>query len=120
MPRTDLPESLRRLVEKEPGAHPEVVYRRLHNQGRLTASVHGSHVRVTVSLRTWWARLMDWTPTDAQLRQIERVWRRTASAASLWLNVLTICSAVYLLLVIGQAFLPGGAVERVLGGIHGH
>ena len=100
------------------GPHPDIIYRRTHSQGRLTASVHGSHVHVTVSLRSWWTRLLDWTPSDALLRRAAGLYRRTASICDLWCTVAIVCALVYFIAVIGQAFLPGGAVERVLGGPH--
>jgi len=116
---TEFPDSLRRLVDKTPGANPEIVYRRTHSQGRLTASVHGSHVHVTVSLGALWARLMDFTPTDRQLDHFARLVRRTTSVCKLWCGIAFASALIFLAIEIGAAFLPGGAVERVLGGLHG-
>jgi hypothetical protein len=57
-----------------------------------------------------------WTPTDAQLRRITELIFRSESVCDLCLKVVTIAIAIYLAVEIGAAFLPGGAVERVLGG----
>jgi hypothetical protein len=55
-------------------------------------------------------------PTDAQLRRITELIFRSESVCDLCLKVVTIAIAIYLAVEIGAAFLPGGAVERVLGG----
>jgi hypothetical protein len=73
---------------------------------------HQSHPR----LRRRWAALMTFTPSDEQLRRISDRLRRVGGICDLWLKVFVILAAVYLFAEFGAAFLPGGPVERLLGG----
>jgi len=57
-------------------------------------------------------RLLNWTPTDAQMRAICAIGRRFDSC----LKAAVILTGLYLAIEIASAFLPGGPVERVLGG----
>jgi hypothetical protein len=88
----------------------------LDDEGTLTTQVRGSHVEIKVRLRAWWAFAMAWSPTDAQLRRMAELLRRTCSICDLWLKVAVIAAALYLAASILPAFLPGGAVERIFGG----
>jgi hypothetical protein len=112
----DIPETLRNYLDREANTHPEIVYRRRHAQGRLTASVHGSHVHVTVSLRRWWQAWMNLIPTDEQFCDAaEWLVGKLANGRKL-LGLGAVVMFIYLAIEIGSAFLPSGAVERVLGG----
>lgn len=68
------------------------------------------------SLRRSWNRLMTWTPTDEQLRQIVSRATRFLRVCNSVLNVAVIVAVIFLVVEIGLAFSRGGAVERVLGG----
>jgi len=108
----NLPEeysSLRRILDLDPGPRPNILYDRSHEQGRLTASVHGSHVRITVSLRTWWARLMDLRISDVEIE-------RTCTIAGIWLRVAFLAGVIFLACEIVPAFFPGGPVDRIKAG----
>jgi hypothetical protein len=59
---------------------------------------------------------MTFTPSDEQLRRISDRLRRVGGICDLWLKVFVILAAVYLFAEFGAAFLPGGPVERLLGG----
>jgi hypothetical protein len=59
---------------------------------------------------------MNWSPTDAQLRRLAERLIRLSKVASRILHVAAILAALVVALEIGMAFLPGGAVSRVLGG----
>ena len=66
--------------------------------------------------RTPWQRLMTWTPTEQQLRRMSARLTRWGRVCSRTLDAAVVLVAIYLLVEIGRAFLPGGAVERILGG----
>jgi len=93
----DFPESLAHLVD-DPGPHPEIVYRRQHAQGQLTASVHGSHVNVPVSLRRRWALLVDLL-RDPELHELLA---RYLLSSDFWVRVCVTAAAAY----IAFEFLP--------------
>jgi hypothetical protein len=108
--------SLRRLVDEERAGWQQTIERIRQDEGTVTTRVEGSHVHITVRLRTWWALAMAWMPTERQMRRLDAWLLRTASIADLWLRVALIACILFLAIEIGSAFLPGGAVERVLGG----
>ena len=125
-----LPETLSKFLEDEAqkplpaqdwkyrggGAHADIVYRRRHAQGQLTASVHGSHVRVTVSLRRGLWMLLNLLPTGDQLCDAAEYMARSLAKRRNLLSFALVAMVLYLAIEIGSAFLPAGAVERVLGG----
>jgi hypothetical protein len=63
------------------------------------------------------SRAIGWTPTDRQLRRMALIFFRTCTALDWCIKVAVIAAALYLAIEIGLAFLPGGAVSRVLGGL---
>jgi hypothetical protein len=81
-------------------------------EGTLMTTVDGNRISITVKLRKSWALVTSWTPTP---RQIERL-LRAASITDLWLRVAVLVGVAWILLEVAIAFLPGGAVDRVLGG----
>lgn len=68
-------------------------------------------------LRATWAALMAWTPTDLQLRQLEAIAHDTSAIAGGALKIAVGLTVIYLAAEVGTAFLPGGPVERILGGV---
>lgn len=86
-------------------------------EGTLTTRVNGSHVHVTASLRRWWSLAVNWTPTDRQIRRLGELLRRTTNICDFWLKALVIAAAFYFAGQVIWAFLPGHAVDRVLGGL---
>lgn len=111
------PDSLRRLLDMDFPEREEIAQRIARREGTLTTSVRGSHVSVTVRLRRRWAMMLRWTPTGEQLRRIGAWFECIGKAAEDTLKVAVILVGIYLLIEIGAAFLPGGSVERVLGGL---
>jgi hypothetical protein len=108
-----LPESLRRLVDHEPAANPEIAYRQTHREGQLTASVHGNRVHVTVKLGRCWAALMNFSPSDEQLARFGKLLRTTTNICDFWLKTAVVCMALYIAIEIVGA-IQGGAIERAL------
>lgn len=58
-----------------------------------------------------------WTISDQQLERLYDWLRRAACNCDRYLKITVVLIALYLLVEIGSAFLPGAAVERVLGGV---
>ena len=77
---------------------------------------------VEVTARRWAtlkrlkAALVNYVPSDEHLRHAADRLARWAPVCSRTLNAAVILVAIYLLVEIGRAFLPGGAAERILGG----
>jgi hypothetical protein len=72
--------------------------------------------RLLIYPRLWWQRVMRFSPSDGQLGSV-CAWLQDAGAvAGAVLKVAVILAALYLLLEVGSAFLPGGPVERILRG----
>ena len=67
--------------------------------------------------RSLWSRLMTWTPSVDQVDELVDRLRRAGRILDCTLKIAVVASALYLLLECGMAFLPGGAVDRVLGGV---
>lgn len=67
-------------------------------------------------LLAWYEADPIWLPNDAQIERFSAWLRRTGSIADRWLRVAVIAGAAYILLEVALAFLPGGAVDRVIGG----
>ena len=105
------PETLRRLIDGDPESEKIA-----QPQGTLTTAVRGSHIHITVCLRRWWSLLMSFSPTDAQLHDAELMFRRAAKIADFWLKVAVIVAMLCIGTEIAMAFLPGGAVDRAIGG----
>jgi hypothetical protein len=61
--------------------------------------------RIRLRLRAWWRRMLAWRPTERQATSCDRLFK-----------AVVIGCAVYLLLEVSWAFLPGGAAWRVIGG----
>jgi hypothetical protein len=99
-PVDNCPDALRRLLDAD---EPLNVRRSVANTP-------------TFSLRCWWGRLMTWAPTEAQTRRVAEQLRRTASICDFWLKVAVIAAMIFMAIEVAEAFLPGGAVGRVLGG----
>ena len=111
----EVPESMRCLLEaEEQGDQAEQLSQ---TEGCLTASVQGSHIHITVRLRRWWALKMAWRPTDRQMRNGFRMLIRTARYLENAIRFVIVLGIFYFFYEIGNAFLPGGGVERVLGGV---
>lgn len=78
---------------------------------------------VEVTARRWAtlkrlkAALVNYAPSDEQLRRVAYRLIRWGSICSRTLNAAVILGAIYLLVEIGRSFLPGGAVARILGGV---
>jgi len=107
-----LPPSLENLLDRYDGqAESE-----RHSQGVLRTAVRGSHVGVTVRLRTWWTWLMDLQLSDEQLRRVEKWIRRTTSVGEFWLVTFIIAAVAFVAIRVVEAFLPGGAADRLIGG----
>jgi hypothetical protein len=91
---TDAPASLRRLLEEE--------------ERESVAQLESRPV--AARLRTWWffwcVWLESWQPSERQMNRCD-----------FWVKVIVIAVALYLFLEVGVAFLPGGAVDRLLGGV---
>ncbi len=68
------------------------------------------------SPKAYWNALMVWTPTDDELRAAAKWMLRWGRVSWDMLTVALILTMLYLAAEIGSAFLPGGAVQRVLGG----
>jgi len=64
-----------------------------------------------------WQRLMRWTPTDAQLRQVADWMRSAGSILDNAVKVVVVLIACYLIGEIIWAFWPGHIVSRVIGGL---
>ena len=58
-----------------------------------------------------------WTITDRQLQRFYDWLERAACNCDFYLKAAVVLIALYLLVEIGSAFLPGAAVGRVLGGV---
>ena len=67
--------------------------------------------------RGFWSRLMTWTPSVDQVDELVDRLRRAGRILDCTLKVAVFASALYLLLEVGMAFLPGGAVDRIFGGV---
>jgi hypothetical protein len=74
------------------------------------------HPLRTVSLRRRWAKLMTFVPTDEQFCDAAEYMVRALSAGRKLLGFGMVVMILYLAIEIGSAFLPQGAVARVLGG----
>lgn len=84
-----------------------------HSQDSVTTSVHGSHVHVTVKLRSVWAVMLgagDHGEFRAAFAILLKLWR--------WFDCgvkIAVCAAVvYFAFEIGSAFLPGGAAYQAM------
>jgi hypothetical protein len=75
-------------------------------EGSSTSSFYAGCLAVTVRLRRWCNAFEAWTPSD-----------RLVGISDLLTKVALIAIASYFLFKVGWAFLPGGAVERVMGGV---
>ncbi len=93
---------------------------RFHIVGHLNSTIRWKRAVAAEpkpsSIRRLWNRLMDWAPTEAQIKSIEEIAIRYGRIADFWLKVAVVFAVLYLAVEIGVAFLPGGAVDRVLGG----
>ncbi len=99
-PRINCPQSLQRYMnERFPGFDPAAP--KLHHPFQLP------------NPRLWWNRLMNWAPTEDQIRRIGVI----AGICDFWIKAAVIGAALYLAAEIGWAFWPGHAVDRVLGGL---
>jgi hypothetical protein len=99
-------EYLRELQTEEADAFDAIRQR----QGAIQTWVHGSHVQITVRLRRRWARAVAKLPTDADLLH-------ACAVCDFWLKFAVIAGVIYLAVEVVVAFLPGGSIERVLGGV---
>ncbi|MDR3797986.1 MAG: hypothetical protein P4K93_07525 [Terracidiphilus sp.] len=72
---------------------------------------------IVARIRAAWSKAMTWTPTDRQLRRIGAAIECSGRMADVALKAFAILAAIYFSIEIGMAFLPGGAVSRVLGGL---
>ena len=67
-------------------------------------------------VRRIWSAAMTWAPTERQFRHLVGRLIRICNVLDLVLKTAVICTALFLALEILLAFLPGGAVHRVIGG----
>jgi hypothetical protein len=72
--------------------------------------------RIFVFPRLCWQRLMRWSPSDSHARRIGACLELSGRMAHNAVMVATILVAIYIFAEIATAFLPGGPVQRVLGG----
>jgi hypothetical protein len=77
---------------------------------------HSSIAVPRFSLRRWWRKWMDFAPTDAEFRDAAAWLLRVSQGAFNLVSVGAVIMFLYLAIEIGSAFLPDGAVHRVLGG----
>jgi len=87
------------------------------NDSAVTRCPARPPVAIRVTLRSRWASLATWTPNDEQLHCMVQAIARTAAVLDRAIKTAVILTALYLAIEIGSAFLPGGAVGRVLGGL---
>jgi hypothetical protein len=83
-------------------------------RGTLTVNVRGSRVEVTVSLRRWWTALMNFTPTDAQLRRAAAFALRAMEIANTGVGLLLALTFIFVAAQLVAAFLPGGAAAGLI------
>ena len=110
-------ESLRQYSETPDAQLPLALRRYLdHQVGRNPATRLPRHVSIAARVRRGWAKLMNFAPTDDQLCDAaEWIVSALANGRKL-LGFGFVLMLLYLAIEIGTAFLPGGAVHRVLGG----
>ena len=109
--------SLREYSETPDAQLPLALRRYLdHQVGRNPATRLPRHVSLAARLRRRWESLMTFVPTDDQLCDAAE-WLVSALAhGRKLLGFGFVLMLLYLIVEIGSAFLPGGAVHRVLGG----
>jgi hypothetical protein len=61
-------------------------------------------------------KVLNWTPSDQQLRRLTNFVFRADEIVCNGVKLFVILAALYLVWEIVPAFLPGGAVDQVLGG----
>jgi hypothetical protein len=71
---------------------------------------------VRKTLRQRWAALLDFAPSDSQMRRISAWLERAGRVANNVLAIAVILTMLYIMAEVGTAFLPGGPVERILRG----
>jgi hypothetical protein len=113
--RDPFPESLHRLLNREPAERADFSNHILRREGRLTTRVRGSHVRVTVRLRRWWARLAAWTPDADRLDALCDWLECAAKACGGALKAAVVIAAACLLYLIVGALIHA-YVGRLTGG----
>lgn len=86
------------------------------HQGRITTEVRGSHVNVTVGLRGWWVAFLNYTPSQKRLESLAEALCLFFAAFKALIGIGFGLTVLYLMFEVGSAFLPGGAVDRVLHG----
>jgi hypothetical protein len=85
--------------------------------GKITLTVRASHVDIKVRLLRWWERLMNWTPNRKQMDTLVDLLLAAAAFAEQALKVSAVLLLIFVTLEIIMAFLPGGTVSQVLGGL---
>jgi hypothetical protein len=68
-------------------------------------------------IRAAWSRAMAWTPSEQQMHSMVQAIGKTAAVLDCAIKTAVVLVVLYLAIEIGSAFLPGGAVSRVLGGL---
>lgn len=85
-------------------------------RAELAKRIRKSHASITSRLRRCLTALHSWKLTERQIRRFVNFMFRLCRVADGFVKLVVIGIAIYLFIEIGVAFLPGGAVERVLGG----
>jgi hypothetical protein len=107
-----MPPSLVRFLDGEADDVQSISQR----EGSLTTRVDGSHVHITVRLRTWWARLAGWF-ADADALDAICDWLEAAAAPADYLvKSAAILGAAYILYSIAGALISHGVIARLIGG----
>ncbi len=83
----------------------------------VSAMTRSSRTGIAARIRRSWSVAMNWTPNDQQLRRMAKFAMRTGTIFDGVLKAAVVLAVIYLAIEIGSAFLPGGAVSRVLGGL---
>lgn len=109
-------------IPGKPWQPPYVLDALAHAQeeGVLTESVRGREIRISVRLRRKWTILLGLAEGAAcDDADFQRAFAQVRSAARFFdcaLKVAVCVAVLYFAWEIGSCFLPGGAVDRVIGG----
>lgn len=83
----------------------------------LSSDDYPATLRVAERIRATWSQAVTWTPSEQQMHRLVRSIVRTAAVFDYAIKAAVVLVVLYLAIEIGSAFLPGGAVGRVLGGL---
>ncbi len=66
--------------------------------------------------RGWWERLMQWTPSDEEVRRIADLAYASLRFLDLCLKAAVVAAVIYFAFEMAAAWFAGGSAARVLGG----